>query len=120
MCTACPGERVDSLAGAAECTLCEVGTFQVDPSSPASDLNCKICGTGLNCSRTGTTINTVQLQDRYWRHSEKTDELWRCKQQGDHSPCLGGPSASRTAKGSEGDGYCKEGYRGPRCEICDN
>eukprot|EP00966_Prymnesium_polylepis_P269010 6214559-Prymnesium_polylepis.1 len=36
-----------------------------------------------------------------------------CKSTGNWTPCQGGIDA-----GDEGDGYCAEGYRGPRCEIC--
>jgi hypothetical protein len=44
----------------------------------------------------------------------KTTQTYHCKADGDWTPCRGGITA-----GDEGDGYCKEGYRGPRCELCD-
>jgi hypothetical protein len=40
--------------------------------------------------------------------------MWRCKHSGDWSPCSGGVDA-----GAKGDSYCADGYRGPRCELCD-
>ena len=50
----------------------------------------------------------------YWRHSIATVETHLCKSDGSWSPCDGGGEA-----GTEGDGYCATGYRGPRCELCD-
>eukprot|EP00966_Prymnesium_polylepis_P008000 184203-Prymnesium_polylepis.1 len=41
-------------------------------------------------------------------------QTYRCKADGQWTPCRGGTNAS-----DEGDGYCAEGYRGPRCELCD-
>ena len=61
----------------------------------------------------GTTLETVVLEAGYWRHSTATGKVLRCRSDGSWSPCLGGGDA-----GSDGDGYCAEGFRGPRCELC--
>eukprot|EP00966_Prymnesium_polylepis_P225132 5206905-Prymnesium_polylepis.1 len=42
-----------------------------------------------------------------------TLQIWRCKWDGDWSPCRGGYNA-----GGEGAGFCAEGHNGPRCEVC--
>ena len=57
----------------------------------------------------------LDLSVGFWRHSNQTLEMWRCKHSGDWSPCSGGAHA-----GHDGDGYCDDGYHGPRCELCDH
>jgi hypothetical protein len=55
------------------------------------------------------------LEHGFWRHSNATKQMWRCKSSGDWSPCKGGVDA-----GSDGDGYCDDVHHGPRCELCIN
>eukprot|EP00966_Prymnesium_polylepis_P007598 174337-Prymnesium_polylepis.2 len=39
--------------------------------------------------------------------------MWRCKSNGDWSPCHGGSDP-----GKAGEGYCQPHHFGPRCELC--
>jgi hypothetical protein len=68
---------------------------------------------GIVCSA-NTTVVTFNLTAGYWRHSTATAETQPCKSDGSWTPCKGGANA-----GADGDGYCAQGYRGPRCELCD-
>eukprot|EP00966_Prymnesium_polylepis_P073398 1704114-Prymnesium_polylepis.1 len=56
---------------------------------------------------------TLNLTHGFWRLSTATSETHYCRSNGGWSPCRGGVDA-----GHEGDGYCKPGHRGPRCELC--
>eukprot|EP00966_Prymnesium_polylepis_P164591 3805086-Prymnesium_polylepis.1 len=47
------------------------------------------------------------------RLCDRRIEVRKCASNGNFTPCVGGADA-----GVEGVGYCAEGYRGPRCEIC--
>jgi hypothetical protein len=69
---------------------------------------------GVQCAP-DTTTATLNLSVGFWRHSNQTLEICRCKHSGDWSPCSGGAHARY-----DGDGYCKDGYHGPRCELCEH
>ena len=95
------------------CDRCAKDYFRQRADSPLTE--CKLCSTaahGVSCG-SNTTVATFNLTSGYWRHSVLTMETWRCKSNGDWTPCRGGADA-----GTDGDGYCQPGYRGPRCEIC--
>ena len=110
-CRACPPGQ-DSTSGAYACTFCSEGHFRLTANSSAT--TCASCDVvrGVSCGR-NTTTATFNLSQGYWRHSNQTRQTWRCKHLGDWSPCFGGVNA-----GHEGNGYCAEGYEGPRCELC--
>jgi hypothetical protein len=81
--------------------------------SPVAD--CASCRTidGINCT-TNATIQTLNIEWGYWRHSGTTAQTWFCKSSGSWSPCIGGSLA-----GADGGQYCAAGHHGPRCELCD-
>ena len=110
-CRRCPSSQ-DSTNGSRVCTFCSAGYSRPTADSSASD--CSPCDViqGVACAR-NTTTATLNLTVGYWRHSDQTLQTWYCKHSGDWSPCLGGADA-----GHEGDGYCADGYHGPRCELC--
>ena len=95
-----------------ECDMCADDYHRLHRGDPAED--CTPCSVidGVRCRADATTA-TLNLTYGYWRHSNATNETWRCKWSGSWSPCRGGIDPR-----DEGDGYCEEGYRGPRCEIC--
>eukprot|EP00966_Prymnesium_polylepis_P263702 6091801-Prymnesium_polylepis.1 len=68
---------------------------------------------GINCT-TNATIQTLNIEWGYWRHSGTTAQTWFCKSSGSWSPCIGGSLA-----GADGGQYCAAGHHGPRCELCD-
>ena len=102
----------NSSAGSAECTFCAKDHYRLHAHSRAAD--CQLCSTiqGVSCG-VDTVLATLRLTHAYWRHTNATIQTHRCKSDGSWSPCQGGASA-----GAQGDGYCANGYRGPRCELC--
>jgi len=100
--------------GSASCSICTALYYQQNVTTTASLANCQPCGQGLglDCS-IGTTLETIIISPGFWRHTARTAQALRCRSDGAWSPCLGGTNA-----GAEGDGYCAEGYGGPRCELC--
>jgi hypothetical protein len=103
----------DSVSGSGRCTFCAAEFYRPDVNSSAAE--CESCEAilGASCG-SDTAIGTVHLVTGHWRHSTATLETWRCHIHGNWTPCSGGIDA-----GFEGDGYCAAGYRGPRCELCD-
>ena len=103
----------NSSAASAECLYCAEGYYRQHTNSPAAD--CRPCSAvrGVSCG-IDTTLATLQLAYAHWRHANATTQTWHCKVEGSWSPCQGGAFS-----GAEGDGYCAEGYRGPRCELCE-
>eukprot|EP00966_Prymnesium_polylepis_P062156 1442362-Prymnesium_polylepis.1 len=103
----------DSLDGSAACAFCASGYYRPRADSPVAE--CRACDAldGVSCGR-NSTIATLSLAQGYWRHSTATIQTHRCRADGAWSPCRGGLGA-----GNDGDGYCEDGYRGPRCELCD-
>ena len=68
---------------------------------------------GVECPW-NTTIATLVLRPGYWRHSTAVPNALECKHaDSSRTPCMGGADA-----GLDGDGYCRPGLRGPRCELC--
>jgi hypothetical protein len=102
----------DSENGSVACRFCAPEYYRPHGDSPASE--CTRCDVieGVSCGR-DTTIRTLAISTHYWRHSANTTRVYRCKQSGDWTPCVGGVDG-----GQEGDGYCEPGYHGPRCELC--
>ena len=111
-CIPCPMGRY-SVVGSPQCSICAEHHYRPSADSLAS--YCTLCDAmlGVSCGLNSTTA-TINLTAGYWRHSTATIEIYRCKSDGSWSPCSGGGDA-----GSDGNGYCADGYRGPRCELCD-
>ncbi len=86
---------------------------------------CKECSfDGASC-QVNTTLSKLDVRPGYWRHSNKTSMLYPCNNNSD--VCRG--SAERTVKSKKiekniitdyGDTYCKDGHRGPLCEVCED
>ena len=110
-CQRCDASQ-DSVDGSAECTVCAKGYYKPHAFSPSSE--CGSCSAirGVTCGF-NTTVETLILDVRYWRHSPATIQMSPCKTSGGWSPCRGGSDLS-----TDGDGYCVIGYHGPRCELC--
>eukprot|EP00966_Prymnesium_polylepis_P136112 3145204-Prymnesium_polylepis.2 len=88
------------------------------PSHNSSVSMCSPCDElrGVGC-RADATIETLILDNQYWRHSNSTTTTYRCKSNAGWTPCRGGGIV-----GHEGSGYCETatdgGYYGVRCELC--
>eukprot|EP00966_Prymnesium_polylepis_P176574 4087942-Prymnesium_polylepis.1 len=104
--------NTNSTPGAATCLSCVAGTYRASATVPASSSTCDPCDGPFDCPPNSTT-ETLVLRVNHWRHSDKSAQVWPCRLNGGWTPCRGGASA-----GDDGDGYCTEGYRGPRCELC--
>ena len=109
-CIKCQTGR-DSVPGSEECTICAIGYSR--PLANSSAAECQPCDAEATSCVRNTTRETLAMNPGYWRHSTATAETHRCKLSGSWTPCRGGMDG-----GLEGDGYCKQGFRGPRCEVC--
>ena len=110
-CEACP-PNTNSTPGSATCSMCAVRTHRVSTAVLASEATCAPCPEHVECP-VNTTVATFNLDDGYWRHSITTSQFWRCTSSGDWNPCRGGVDT-----GAASTRYCKDGYSGPRCELC--
>ena len=111
-CTRCSASKTTIREGATsenEC-VCAAG-FYVNQYG-----RCQACSEdgGLRCGHLNTTLETVEILPGSWRISAGTAKLYACASKGGWTPCQGGADA-----GDQGDGYCADGYHGPRCELCD-
>eukprot|EP00966_Prymnesium_polylepis_P313944 7254705-Prymnesium_polylepis.1 len=111
-CIPCPTGR-HAAVGSAQCSICAEEYYRPSADSPATE--CTACNAipGVSCGL-NATIATLNMTTGHWRHSTATAETFLCRSDGSWTPCTGGADA-----GVDGDGYCADGYRGPRCELCD-
>jgi hypothetical protein len=133
-CSACL-PRQSSTPGSASCTLCVESYYKVEETNSTSrgSFDCKECLSGGAVCVEGTTLATVELLPGRWRLSGASEEVVRCFTSSPTvagnssdldvvdgswwSPCKGG-----VEPGFEGQGYCENGYTGPRvsslCVYC--
>ncbi|KAL1499130.1 hypothetical protein AB1Y20_013641 [Prymnesium parvum] len=113
VCRACEAP-LSAAAGDDNCIRCAAGFYHADGGAAleeGSTPDCRACPTGATCPWDATHA-TLRLSDGYWRASPRSLQLLRCPDALlAPSPCRGGDAA---------DGYCREGYAGPRCELCAN
>ena len=58
-----------------------------------------------------TTVQTMRIRPGFWRLSANTLMIYPCQGKDAGDRCPGGFDAHQ-------DGYCKEGYTGPLCQLC--
>eukprot|EP00966_Prymnesium_polylepis_P308644 7132674-Prymnesium_polylepis.1 len=104
--------NTNSTPGAAACDMCREGTYRLSTAVDADSSNCQPCPAHATCPY-NATVATLSLDDGYWRHSDKTVQMWRCKEDHGKSSCRGGADAGR-----DGNGYCYPDFEGPQCELC--
>ena len=94
--------------------MCAKGFYRRHEHLPVTE--CIACGRlrGINCPL-NATLETLRVVRGYWRLSSTSLEARRCVGSELDSPCVGG-----TDLGIEGEGYCRDGHKGPRCELCTN
>lgn len=96
---------------------CPSGFYYVEDEGQIQTGGCRVCPDGSSCSATSLAMPLAELplQRGYWRHSNRTATLYQCTVgHGGKTPCKGGSYA-----GTDGEGYCEDGYTGPRCEVCE-
>ena len=89
------------------CDQCAIHFYLMDVNVEPSTDACIECPTGAECPA-GRTVETIIMQPRYWRLSNRTASTYECTS----SACLGG-NWNRTS-----DAFCALGYEGPLCEWC--
>ena len=117
-CTACSPGTYSQYSGEASCTSCPGVSFSYEEAMSctsclkdyfSSSESCLECPPGTTCDKNGkSTLNALSIQPGWWRISEETDKVRRCK----HGPlaCRGGLNFS--------GGYCEDGYKGVLCAVC--
>lgn len=129
LCVACSQGESQPKPGQSQCTLCAAQTTSVEPFESCSECEggtyrdadaeastdaCRPCHPLAECPLpNGNTLPTVLLKNGTWRLSNSSRAIQRCQARGRVSPCLGGQNA-----GVDGDGYCRDGHSGFRCEVC--
>ncbi|CAM9300041.1 unnamed protein product, partial [Sphacelaria rigidula] len=68
---------------------------------------------GLDCSSSGTLLETLPLIQGYWRSTVDTTIIRECL---NAQACLGSREMDRISSVNE---YCAVGYTGPYCAVCD-
>jgi hypothetical protein len=86
-----------------DCVQCIAGTYSLEPTQP-----CTNCPSGAKCL--GGSL--LLPGSGYWRPSKYTDSIFACP---NSAACLGSPHIKPSLTGE-----CHEGYRGNKCQACDN
>jgi hypothetical protein len=86
-----------------DCVKCIAGTYSLDPAQSCTD-----CPSGAKCL--GGSL--ILPDEGYWRPNKVTDSFFACPNSG---ACLGSPHIMPSLTG-----VCREGYRGNKCQACDN
>ena len=112
--TFCPAGTVDRAnavgAGGPDSCECQPGFYLADAMPDVADWACKRCPSNAACDST-TRLSMLSIEPGYWRLSNETDDLHRCRENAEGwSPCLGGASG--------GDASCTIGHHGPLCQLC--
>jgi predicted outer membrane repeat protein len=95
-------ESGEALVGK-DCVRCEYSTYSIDPA-----LACATCPTGATCY--GGDLMSPKAG--YWRPSKHSDQFFACP---NSAACLGSPHITLNLTGE-----CALGYRGNKCQACDN
>lgn len=79
--------------------------------------NCELCPTGATCDP-GAEVETLIMDEGYWRLSNKTVDIRRCPYDSDgaFTPCRGGVTDAEGALCVPGTGR----HHGPLCKGCGN
>ena len=62
---------------------------------------------GAICEAPNMTVRTLLLKPEYWRISNTSLDVRKCRGDSSYNPCVGGAAAS-----------CAEHHGGPKCEVC--
>ena len=105
--------RLSSYPGSIECGICDEGFFRRDARTKATPEACEPCfEKGARCL-VDTTLETVVVLPGFWRLSNRSRVMTKCKGSAVEQRCIGGTDA-----GASGEGYCGERYTGPECLLC--
>jgi hypothetical protein len=102
ICAECIAPAHSSGGSPEKCDECTFGYFFKSKTA-----SCKTCPEGATCDGVTSEANMV-IKEGYWRSSSKSPNVYECPLE--DSACLGGNVARS---------YCKEGYTGPLCNVCD-
>ena len=86
-----------------EC-ICSAGSYMINNT----EFECLTCKNEFICKK-GTTIETLELKENYWRENKYTITTYKCK---NTQTCIGGLLVNTT------DNLCNDGHIGPICDIC--
>jgi hypothetical protein len=102
-CEDCPGDGYSS-SGSTTCTLCNKVFYY------SLDGQCIRCPEGTSCPTDGgSTLENLFIEENFWRIAADSPIILECRLP---DACVGGSNFT-----SNGDGYCKEGYTGPLCDV---
>ena len=107
LCEACTGATWSEV-GAPSCEHCKAGYYLSGV--------CRVCPSEFAECEAFTTLATLHLKPNTWRLSALSLDFRSCVASSsfEQSPCVGGSLSGTTG----GSGYCKEGYSGPLCRVC--
>jgi hypothetical protein len=98
VCATCKVRMTTMGRGSTRCG-CEVGYYM------ASNDTCTVCDRSMACESM-TALDTVELRPGYWRANSKSSAIYPCPVR---EACVGGNSSGY---------YCREGYTGMLCGVC--
>ena len=118
-CKSCEDNTWSNL-GSSSCDSCRKDHY-LQPSqekkttSATASVECVKCLDHAKCNANGVTLETIELEEGWWRLGPRSVDLHKCDKSNNFTSCRGGNQA-----GANGSGYCFEGYMGPLCQLCTN
>jgi len=108
------GARTNSTAPFTGCDVCEAGRYRTSVYVTPNAESCRPCPAGVECPFNSTILPALFLEPATWRLAEGARSVTPCRKSSNGtSPCVGG-----LILGNDGDGYCRPGHNGPKCESC--
>ena len=105
--------HLSSYPGSIECGICDEGFFRRDSRTKATPEACEPCfEKGARCL-VDATLETMVVLPGFWRLSNRSRVITKCKGGAVEQRCIGGTDA-----GASGEGYCGKHYTGPECLLC--
>ena len=156
-CPACPAGYFSKVWGSSSCESCDSNlgyhsaarAVRCDICLPGYVFNnatglCLVCASeGVECSRSGVTLEMLLLRSGWWRPNQISTSIYACRTES----CLGGGGWENRSDDDDGDNanaanasddnmgarrklgsssttevhdYCMTGYTGPFCTVCDH
>ena len=109
------GQGQTSSKGSSGCNICRRGFYDAASSNATLELNvtrrdpivCNACPDGASCTEEGITIDTMKINEGYYRFNKLSDTIYPCLK-AEHN-CVGGVGSR-----------CKTGSLGPTCAFCES
>lgn len=105
VCSTEKGKGYWSIEGASACDQAAVGYYMTSDDVP------QVCSDGVTCDKPGTSTETMQLEDGWFKFGTASAEVYECT----YAENCKSPTVN--ASGAVGLALCTTGAKGPMCSV---